>query len=69
MLYTNRPRLKGTDREKAKARAVELYATGCSIRTVAIDIERSYGFARTLLLEAGVRLRTRGGARRGRAAA
>lgn len=62
--YTVRPHLKGDKREKAKSRAAELYATGCSIRAVAADLGRSYGFTHALLLEAGVTLRTRGGGRR-----
>ncbi|WP_330236122.1 helix-turn-helix domain-containing protein [Streptomyces sp. NBC_00566] len=58
-----RLQLKGADREKAKSRAAELYATGCSIKSVAAELDRSYGGTRALLLEAGVALRARGGRR------
>jgi hypothetical protein len=66
--YTIRRQLRGTDREKAKARAAELYATGCTIRSIAVALDRSYGGTRALLVEAGVTLRDRGGRLRKQAA-
>ncbi|MBP5883144.1 helix-turn-helix domain-containing protein [Streptomyces scabiei] len=66
--YTSGTVLKGPDREQAKSRAAELYATGCTIRSVAAQLHRSYGGTRVLLLEAGVTLRGRGGNTRGRRA-
>ncbi|MVO84143.1 hypothetical protein GPA10_05000 [Streptomyces sp. p1417] len=61
MTTTRRPRLKGTDREETARRAAELYGQGCTIASVARQLDRSYFLARTLLLEAGVTLRARGG--------
>lgn len=58
--YTLRPRLKGEERTAVKKTARELYEAGCSIRSVAEQIGRSFGCARTLLLEAGTTLRSRG---------
>lgn len=45
------------------------YEAGESIRSIAGDLGRSYGFVQGLLKEVGVSLRGRGGATRGRAAA
>lgn len=56
--------LKGDAREQARTTAVGLYLAGATIDSVARRIGRSYGSARTLLLEAGVTLRARGGGRR-----
>lgn len=56
-------KLVGADREAAGTRAAELYAAGCTIRSVAAQLGRSYGGTRMLLLDAGVTLRTRGGGR------
>lgn len=53
--------LKGADRAAARTKAAELYIAGCTIRSVAGQISRSYGATRVLLLEAGVRLRPKGG--------
>jgi hypothetical protein len=55
--------LKGLDRAKAGQQAAELYVQGCTIRSVARQLGRSYGCTRVLLLEAGVRLRPKGGLR------
>nr|WP_308446293.1 helix-turn-helix domain-containing protein [Actinocatenispora rupis] len=41
------------------------YLAGESLRALAASTGRSYWFVRSLLCEAGVRLRSRGGARRG----
>lgn len=53
----------GEARTRLRTRAAELYIAGCTIQSTARQIDRSYGTARTLLLEAGVRIRPRGGAR------
>jgi helix-turn-helix protein len=55
--------LTGETRIKTRTRAAELYMQGCTIQSVARQIGRSYGLARTLLVEAGVTLRKRGGLR------
>jgi hypothetical protein len=53
--------LKGTERTAAAREAAHLYAQGCTIRSIAEQIGRSYGGARALLVEAKVQLRGRGG--------
>jgi len=53
--------LKGAQREETARKAAELYIAGCTIESTARQIGRSYGAARTLLLEAGVKLRRPGG--------
>lgn len=55
--------LRGTARTTAAQQAADLYAAGCTIRSVAEQLGRSYGCTRALLLEAGVRLRPKGGLR------
>lgn len=55
--------LKGAQREETARRAAELYVQGCTIESTGRQIGRSYGATRTLLLEAGVKLRPRGGMR------
>ncbi|MFC8945947.1 helix-turn-helix domain-containing protein [Streptomyces rochei] len=53
----------GAARQALAAKAKELYLAGCTIQSTADRIGRSYGATRTLLLEAGVTLRPRGGMR------
>lgn len=53
--------LTGNARQTARDQAAHLYARGCTIRSVARQLGRSYGGTRVLLLEAGVTLRGRGG--------
>jgi hypothetical protein len=53
--------LKGDARTDACQRAAELYAQGATIRSIAVQMGRSYGGTRALLIEAKVTLRTRGG--------
>lgn len=60
--YTPGTQLTGQARETARQQAAELYGQGCTIRSVARQIGRSYGGTRVLLVEAGVQLRARGGA-------
>ena len=53
--------LRGDARDKAAQQAAELYAAGCTIRSIAVQFGRSYGCTRMLLIDAGVTLRDRGG--------
>ncbi|MFI2426551.1 helix-turn-helix domain-containing protein [Streptomyces sp. NPDC018955] len=50
-----------TDRIRVREQAARLYLEGCTITSTARQIGYSYGTTRTLLLEAGVRIRNRGG--------
>lgn len=50
----------GAARIRLRARAAQLYIQGCTITSTARQIGRSYGTTRTLLLEAGVRIRRPG---------
>jgi hypothetical protein len=54
---------RGEARIRLRERAARIYIEGCTIQSTARQIERSYGCTRTLLLEAGVRLRRPGGHR------
>ncbi|GAB3697110.1 helix-turn-helix domain-containing protein [Mariniluteicoccus flavus] len=58
-------RITGADRDALVAQLARRYAAGESIRSMATDTGRSYGFVQGLLKESGVELRTRGGATRG----
>ncbi|MFE7273006.1 helix-turn-helix domain-containing protein [Streptomyces sp. NPDC057623] len=60
---TRGPVLKGDQREAVKEQAKDWYLQGCTIHSTAAKIGRSYGGTRDLLLEAGVKLRPRGGMR------
>ncbi|MFF5980885.1 helix-turn-helix domain-containing protein [Streptomyces olindensis] len=55
--------LKGAQREETAQKAKDWYLQGCTIQSTAEKIGRSYGATRQLLLEAGVKLRPRGGTR------
>ena len=59
---TGRP-TTGTTRTRLRTQATQQYLAGCTIQSTARQIGYSYGTTRTLLLEAGVRLRARGGVR------
>ncbi|MFW6091839.1 MAG: helix-turn-helix domain-containing protein [Actinomycetota bacterium] len=59
-------RISGGQREKLAADLRKKYETGKSIRELAGETGRSYGFVHRLLSESGVQLRGRGGATRGR---
>lgn len=61
-------RITGESRETLAASLVDRYNRGESIRSMAEDIGRSYGFVHGVLSEAGVTMRSRGGATRGAAA-
>lgn len=58
-------RITGEEREQLMLSCVRRYRAGESIRSLAADTGRSYGFIQGLLKEAGVPLRARGGATRG----
>lgn len=61
-------RIVGDARSALAERVSIRYAAGESIRSLAADLGRSYGFVQGLLKESGVELRGRGGATRGAAA-
>ena len=54
-------RVSGDQRAELARTAAEQYAAGRSIRALAAELGRSYGFVHKLLGEAGVELRGRGG--------
>ncbi len=54
-------RVNGAEREHLTAECARRYYDGQSLQRISADIGRSFGFVRYLLLEAGVRLRARGG--------
>ncbi len=56
-------RISGELREQVAAEFAERYRAGESIRSLAADSGRSYGFVQGLLKDSGVTLRGRGGAR------
>lgn len=57
-------RLTGARREQLAKELAESYQSGRSIRQLAADTGRSYGAVHRLLVDHGVVLRGRGGARR-----
>jgi predicted transcriptional regulator len=57
-------RITGPARNKLTADVTKQYAKGKSIRELADEQGRSYGFVHRLLAESGVQLRGRGGATR-----
>jgi hypothetical protein len=61
-------RITGTERAELTTRLGARYAAGESIRAIAEDTGRSFGFVHGLVKESGVQLRSRGGATRGPAA-
>lgn len=62
-------RITGAQREELAAQLGRRYAAGESIRSIAEDTGRSFGFVHGLVGESGVGIRSRGGATRGPAAA
>jgi hypothetical protein len=58
-------RITGAQRGTLAAQYAKRYAAGESIRKIAEDVGRSFGFVHGVLKEAGVILRSRGGATRG----
>jgi hypothetical protein len=62
---TKGSRITGDQRGTLAAELAERYAGGESIRSIAEDTGRSYGFVHGILKESGATLRGRGGATRG----
>jgi helix-turn-helix protein len=62
---TKGSRITGDQRGSLATAFAERYAGGESIRSIAEDTGRSYGFVHGILKEAGATLRGRGGATRG----
>lgn len=60
-------RITGSERSKLAADLKRKYAQGASIRALAAETGRSYGFVHRILTENDVDLRGRGGATRGKA--
>jgi hypothetical protein len=58
-------RITGAQRGSIATQYARRYAAGESIRKIAEDAGRSFGFVHGVLKEAGVTLRSRGGATRG----
>jgi len=58
-------RISGTQRTTLASEYAKRYSGGESIRKIAEDAGRSYGFVHNVLKESGVALRGRGGATRG----
>ena len=59
-------RITGSERAKLAADLKQRYSSGSSIRALAAETGRSYGFVHRMLTESGVALRGRGGATRGK---
>lgn len=55
-------RITGDDRERLGSQLRERYLAGASIRELAGETGRSYGFVHRMLVDSGVELRRRGGA-------
>ena len=62
---TKGTRITGDDRERLSTDLRSRYDKGESIRALAEDAGRSYGFVHRILTESGTTLRGRGGATRG----
>ncbi len=58
-------RITGGDRQRLAGELKTQYSKGASIRALAEQTGRSYGFVHRMLTESGVELRGRGGATRG----
>lgn len=54
-------RLTGDDRAEMARTVTALYGQGCSIRRIAAETGRSYGFVHRVLSESDLSLRARGG--------
>ncbi|MGA9870633.1 MAG: helix-turn-helix domain-containing protein [Rhodococcus sp. (in: high G+C Gram-positive bacteria)] len=61
-------RITGDSRGQLSASLKDLYEAGASIRSLALQTGRSYGFVHQVLAESGARLRSRGGPNRTRIA-
>ncbi len=60
MPLTRYAHISGGERAAARAAAAQRYAEGATVRTIAAELGRSYGFVHRLLQESGVELRSRG---------
>jgi hypothetical protein len=61
-----KPRITGSARKDLESSLITKYEAGKSIRTLAAEIDKSYGFVHGILASSGTRLRGRGGATRKR---
>lgn len=61
-------RITGDSRDRLQEELKRRYEAGASIRTLASETGRSYGFVHNVLVESHVRLRGRGGPNRRKAA-
>ncbi len=59
-------RITGGERNKLATDLKRKYTSGSSIRLLAAETGRSYGFVHRILNESGAQLRGRGGATRGK---
>lgn len=57
-------RITGTDRDALADELRRLYESGHSIRRIAAEVDRSYGFVHRILVDSGATLRGRGGSTR-----
>ena len=57
-------RLTKETRDQVTRIAVRRYQAGASVRTIAAELGRSYGFVHRILTEAGVTMRPRGSSNR-----
>lgn len=63
-VFAKSARITGPSRADLQAELKERYQAGASIRSIAREMGRSYGFVRNILAESEVELRGRGGAHR-----
>ena len=61
---TKGARISGAERERLTSTLQKKYEKGASLRELAEQTGRSYGFVHRILTDAGVTLRGRGGARK-----
>nr|WP_243636667.1 helix-turn-helix domain-containing protein [Rhodococcus sp. Eu-32] len=66
--YAKGTRITGDSRDRLRAMLVDRYASGASIRSLAEQTGRSYGFVHKVLAESDTPLRTRGGPNRRKSA-
>ncbi|MEU1204108.1 helix-turn-helix domain-containing protein [Nocardia sp. NPDC056611] len=60
-------RVTGKSRDRLQSQLKKQYEAGASIRSLARETGRSYGFIHNVLVESHVQLRSRGGANRRKA--
>lgn len=64
-VFAKNARITGSSRTALRDELQKKYQQGASIRSLAREIGRSYGFVRNILAESDAELRGRGGAHRG----